>query len=495
MVTSYLKSKQPSDSKINSGSTELRVGLKMSHPISELDTLQVRTLDQATLLRNLYSPIVDYNKSGQIVSALADDFYWNANKLVFNFGTKSKTIFGNYIGAEDAAISLKRLVIDGKNTHGDIAKILCPDGKINNLNDECDGIRVIGNQLELTPSSSKYNTALIELLASIDFRVIPKSAVDPSTLKIINFKDTSGPYYLDDYDKNGLTLKANPNNYLYHPQIPKLVKVIYMNFEDLDQSFLDGKIDLIPTVAPISKSQYEKIVKSGVEFEEFQTYKIKIEALKFTKRGLLSLTPEERFYIGNKFSDLIVKNLSPLNAEKTTQYFQEFAEGYLSNKQLQIIEELRRNFSNDLNSKKYHVMIRKASYEKFKYFFDKNSEFSPVFSEKIKNQNDYENLSDFTFLYMDVSFNATISLLSYSMKTGTWGLSEKDRNDWLEKYLDVDNEEERLRLLNELHFNALKNCSIYPISASPYVAIARKPWKPDFNKYFAATNLWQIYRE
>ena len=67
------------------------------------------------------------------------------------------------------------------------------------------------------------------MLAAIDFAIIPRSSVEPRTLKIIDMKETSGPYFVDSDDGTGkIKLRLNPNHYHYSSDIPDEVTLVPM---------------------------------------------------------------------------------------------------------------------------------------------------------------------------------------------------------------------------------------------------------------------------
>lgn len=116
----------------------------------------------------------------------------------------------------------------------------------------------------------------------------------------------------------------------------------------------------------------------------------------------------------------------------------------------------------------------------------------PSWSETVVMQLPLDQRADVAFGYTDVAFNSSIAILSYSLKQGYFGLSPNDSDLWFKKFLAQKDRESQIELINQLHFNALKNCSIYPIGTSPYIAVSNKSWKVTLNPYFAATPLWLI---
>jgi hypothetical protein len=471
----------------------LNVGFNGSTDLTEYDTRKVSVQYQATFLRNLFSPLVDYDLNAQLVVGLAERFYWEDDKLFFTFSSKSKTNSGKLVTAEDAAISLKRLIKDGANKHGDIGLMLCPNIDKNDIMGHCPGIEVQDNKLVLKVVDLKFKEFLLPLLASVDFRVIPKSSLDKDFSEIISFEETTGPYYVESYSKEKIILKANRFSYLYSEKMPQTVNLILIKGGMFADSFKKGIIDLIPTVVILNENEYSEILDSDIsKIDVFKTFYLQVSAVVFSINGVTKFSKEERFYISSIVREMIGIMQSPFDVP-TTQFFQDFGEGYLNKIQLQEIEVLRNNIKPIKLKHQPTIGIRKGYEQKWVEFFKKHKDFKPVIVDKSVSAIPMESRPDVYLTGTDVAFNSSPALLSYSLKEGRFGLYGKNAEIWFEDFL-VSERPLRLEKLNELHFNALKNCYFYPISSSPFVAIARKPWSIHLNKFFAATNLWQIQK-
>lgn len=273
--------------------------------VSDLDTRKIDTLNQALILRQLYSSLVEYDNQGQLVTGIAEKFLWNNGELEFHFSDKLILNNGRPMNALDAYYSLKRLIIDNVNLHGDLKHILCSEYKIKNLNDICPGISVENNILKLKPFDKNYDKWLLPLLASVDFRIIPKESIDFNTLKIINYNLSSGPYNLINENSDKAVLKANIGHYQYHKQMPQEIEIIKIKNENVVDLFIEKKINLIPTTEPLNKPMYEKILNSKSQFNEFISNDISVAFIKFSKKAIKYFTADERFQISNKLEKLV----------------------------------------------------------------------------------------------------------------------------------------------------------------------------------------------
>ena len=92
-------------------------------------------------------------------------------------------------------LSFKRLMILSRNTHGDFKSLVCPEVELKSVFDDCPRMEIEGNTLILTP---RYRSdLLVGMLSAIDFAIIPRKSFDPESLKITDYRNTSGPYYVD----------------------------------------------------------------------------------------------------------------------------------------------------------------------------------------------------------------------------------------------------------------------------------------------------------
>jgi len=92
----------------------------------------------------------------------------------------------------------------------------------------------------------------------------------------------------------------------------------------------------------------------------------------------------------------------------------------------------------------------------------------------------------------DVTFNEDISLISYSINVGLFGMDKNERQDWLKRYMSILDKSERIDRLQKLHYKALSDGVIYPLASSPYIALLRKPWVSHLPHLFANNPLWTI---
>ena len=95
----------------------------------------------------------------------------------------------------------------------------------------------------------------------------------------------------------------------------------------------------------------------------------------------------------------------------------------------------------------------------------------------------------------DTGFNEDISLISYSLTAGFFGLTEKERQVWLADYMSKPNKNGRLQMLQKIHESSLRDALFVPLFSGPYTALARSGWKIHLSKILANNPLWLITKD
>jgi len=116
-------------------------------------------------------------------------------------------------------------------------------------------------------------------------------------------------------------------------------------------------------------------------------------------------------------------------------------------------------------------------------------------SNKIPALTNYNSLEEMPHAFIggpDITFNEDISLITYSINAGVFGMSKIERQQWIAKYMSIIEKSARLDMLQKLHFKSLLDGIIYPLASSPYIALLRKPWKSHLPQIFANNPIWTI---
>lgn len=486
---------------MNSSKSDLKI-LKVAYPSKEAITKYEPTninLDyEYIFLENVFSPLVEMNKAGHIEPGVAEKIDWVGNELKLTIRPTLKTISGQKITTDDVMFSLKRLLVLSGNTHGNFKDIVCPGAELKSVEDECDGIRKDDNAVYIKAKGGK--AFLLPMLSSIDFAIIPRSSVDPKTLKLINYGETSGVYSVISQDADGkVNLKINPNHYFASSDIPQEIHFVPYDTMIAGESLRmlkEGSIDHIMT---IDQSRVDQILafSNDENYDVHATMKIRTLHALFTQRGLKELSADERRTIGLQLRKAFFESYKSIKGfEARIDFFPSLSEGGLSSEQKTDLEKLNSQALVKI-SKKFKVgLLKKSNLEAWSDPIIKVLPTADCYRENnFPDFKKYDNPIDEPHVFIastDTGFLEDISLISYSLNAGLLGLTRSERKQWLTEYMADDYQMTRIQKLKNLHFQALTEPVLVPLIASPYTALIRKPWKMELSELFANNQLWRI---
>ncbi|UOF00422.1 periplasmic substrate-binding domain-containing protein [Bdellovibrio reynosensis] len=477
----------------------LRAATAHKSSARSLDTRRIHSASDALLLMNLYSPIIDVDNDGNYVPGLASKFYWRNGSLHIEFKRGFRSVDGKPVGAADALFSLKRLILDKNNTHGDTARILCPNWDGKKISDECPGLKIIEDTLIITPVEEYLGKILIPLLSSPDHRIIPENSVDPLSLEITDFRNTSGAYYVDKDSSDGkIVLRANMTSQLYSEDMPQLIQMVPYDYNSIVDLVREDKIDIIGPDFSYMPKMLNNLFEDHNDFTIFATEPIKVSTIFFNLKAMHDFTPEERAYAAFKFVENRRKqNIVNYGSQNTMQFFQFASAGSLTTDQLEQIEKMRldaADYGQKFHPKrKMEFLASKSLIKNWGNFFDINSYFEPYLLDKgYLSYAPEDRPGDVFSGVTDVAFDTDYSLLSYNFSQLNFGLSAHEGKMWLDAFIKEKSPERSLALVNELHFSFLKKVAMYPHSVSPYTVIHKKDIRVEMTRLSATYNLWQV---
>jgi hypothetical protein len=479
----------------------LRVAFPYSKPASAYEPARIHLAPEYIFLENVFSALVELSpRTGEIEPGVAQSYAWNGNELHLKIRNNLRTSSGQLITPSDAEFSLKRLLALPGNTHGDFRELICGNIDFHSVEDHCDGIRVDGDELILKTTTAG-KTFLLPMIAAIDFAIIPKSSVDPVSLKINNFQNTTGPYYVSrDSETGKIQLRANPNHYHYSEKMPQAVELVPSDPSNPHASlddFKNGVVDFITTIDEARADDVIAFSRTQADAVLHTTMNIRSFVLTFSKRGIAELSPSERFAVGKKIRDSYWHTFAGTNGyEPSKQFFPAFGEGAIDSVQM---EKIDRQFESANKVPSAHLKIafvRLGDTAKFSAavkdvlpdaeFVDqkKNTDFM-----KYDSPNDMPHI---TICGPDTGFQEDIGLITYSLNAGYFGTPKPGREKWLKSYMDTTEKTHRMELLKEIHEAALSEPVTIPLLVAPYAALARKPWKVGLSQLYANNQLWLI---
>lgn len=476
----------------------LRVAFPYDKPVSFYEPTNIHLAPEYFFLEYTYSPIVEIGKEGELSPAVAESFEWRGDDLYLKIRNDLTTISGKKITADDVVFSLKRLLVKTGNTHGDFRTLVCGNSPLATVDDQCPGIVKQGRTIILKAGHRK--TFLLPMLAAIDFAIIPRSSVDPKTLQIIDYKETSGPYYVSEDDGKGhIILKANPRHFHYSAKMPQTVYLEPTDPKDMTESlsaFRAGKIDFITTIDAARPEHVIDFSRETSDARLHTTMNIRSFVLAFSKRGLAELTPTQRILIGKKIKEAFLNGFKDASGyQESFQYFPSFSDGAITKEEVAQLREHQDKASGQVPKKLKLVVVRLGDKEKFVKMFkdvlpdvDVEVGTPPEFTK-------YSKPEDMPHMFLagpDTGFLEDIGLISYSLSSGLFGMTKPEREKWLSDYMLITDKEERLRRLRALHKKVLTEPVIIPLMVAPYVALIKNGWSLNFPQYYGNSPLWLI---
>lgn len=489
------------------GSTIMSDTLKVAFPNNlsskSYEPTRIHLAPEYIFLENIYSPLVELSpEDATIRSGLADKWEWKNDELHFFIRDGIKTIDGNPITAEDAAFSLKRLLVRTQNTHGNLKDLVCGGIDVKSIEDVCPGISFKNNELILKIAGK--SAFILPMLTGIDFAIIPKSSVDPKTLDIVDYRNTSGPYFVSqDSETGNIELTTNTGHYHYSKNIPQKIQLIPVDPKNKSgslQLFRDGQVDLITTIDSARPEEVYNLSQNINGSELHSTANIRTFALFFTERGLKELSTEQRILIGRKIKESVGAHFLTLPGyESTNQFFPQHGDGAIDPSIAKEISD--RNPVSALNDKLNIslTVVRVGDVSVYQKTISKVlPNISVVEGVTPPSFQKFANFNDMPHAYIggpDTGFNEDISLISYSLTAGIFGLNENQRQIWLADYMSKPNKDDRLKMLQRIHESSLRDALFVPLFAGPYTALAKSGWKIHLSKILANNPLWLITKD
>jgi hypothetical protein len=487
----------------NIDTTLLRISFPYSMPANAYEPSRIHLAPEYIFLENTFSPLVEMSPMGQVEAGVAERFYWVGNSIHFVIRKSLKTISGIPITSADAAFSLKRLMLMPENTHGDFKDLICGSSDFKKMDDICAGIQTTAEELILSTTNAG-RTFLLPMLVAADFSIIPRSSVDPHSFKIINYRETSGPYFVSMDDLAGhIRLTANPAHYHYSKSIPQNIELVPASTTDRLGSiaeFESHKIDFITTVDLARADEIISYSKNSEDSVLHKTLNIRSFILKFTERGLRELTRQQRISIGNAARSALVSEFAGKDGfEASKQFFPSFGDGALNEDELKnVAASLSSSGSAGDLPKLKMSLVRLGDVSRFVIALQKGLPEVEI-KEGSKNPEflKYSDISDMPHMSIigpDTGFQEDIGLITYSLNAGYFGMTKQEREAWLLSYMGVENKFERLDLLKRAQISALEAPIIVPLLTAPYAALARKPWKIELSQLYANNQLWLLHK-
>ena len=325
----------------------LRVAFPYKKDITYYEPTRIHFAPEYIFLENTFSPLIELSKdNGAPIASIAKSFYWVDNELHFEIRDDLYTVDGYKITAKDAEFSLKRLLILSENTHGNLKDLICSGKSIKSMSEPCKGIEASEGKLILKPS--KKTPFILKMLAAIDFAILPIPSIDPETLQIKDYRNTSGPYYVEEDDGQGnILLVANKKHFHFDKAIPQKIQLIPSGIDGIPDAltqFKEGKVDFITTIDKLSPLEIIKFSKKEPNSELHKTLNIRTYVAVYTDKATKSLSIKKRISIGKALKKAFKRHYQSVSEYKLTdQFFPSYGDGGLTKDQSDKLHEIYEN--------------------------------------------------------------------------------------------------------------------------------------------------------
>ena len=474
-------------------STTVRIPLFSTLEIEKLDPAIITDAQQSNILRSIYATLLYFDNSGKLRAGAAERYDIKDRTIHFLIRKDIKTIDGSIITSKDVYLSFKRLLILNSNTHGRLADFLDCKVTPKKISDDCAGLSYDDNEVALTLKSANAITFFLPMLANPDYSILPISSVDYNgTLKILNYRNTSGAYYIASSTKEKTTFKVNPGHYLLSAQNPFVVEFINDVSSERIQRLEAGEFDAIPSFAFLSKRHISQIKDLSL-FNVHKSLPIQLYYLRYTKKGFNSLSATERIGFAQAFKRSFIEEFGDsLGFENTIEYFTVVGEGSLNDTQLSQVISL--NESSTAPTREVKIDLFNLSEEAGKRISGRIKYAKYISTLKLSDK-ETEKIIDTHTLSTDAGGIDNLSLLAYMQSTGNFNMTQDNFEKWMRDYIETADPNSRLEKFRELHFRLLKTAKVVPIAIGSYYAIARKPWRFEASQASAGTPLWTLKHE
>jgi hypothetical protein len=93
----------------------------------------------------------------------------------------------------------------------------------------------------------------------------------------------------------------------------------------------------------------------------------------------------------------------------------------------------------------------------------------------------------------DTGWTEDFGFLSYSVKVGQFFPSDPEAGQaWVREYVEIQDKDERLARLRDIHLRALSEPWVVPIASQSYYTLVRSPWRYHGPKLFNSGALWHL---
>ncbi|MEQ1723755.1 MAG: hypothetical protein ABL930_11305, partial [Pseudobdellovibrio sp.] len=243
--------------------------------------------------------------------------------------------------------------------------------------------------------------------------------------------------------------------------------------------------DIISSTLPITESTAKFLSEN--KWNIFGTFPISVGMIVFSKNAVKKTSPEERFYVSNLVKQVLSKS-KIYKSNETLEFIQFFGEGYLDDHQKVEMIKLRESFKK-LSTP---LTLGVTNPDKWKGLAEQEKKISIVKLNKSGASYLENERPDIFMLTNDVSFDTSFSMFSFAVRTGLLRSDQLSSEDIIEKFIEYPDRSERIKFINKIHYESLKNCIIYPVWSMPYFTASKEGILAKQSKYNSRTLAWKL---
>lgn len=481
----------------------LKTAFLRASDFQSMDTCNIERVEDYNVLEALYSPLVQYSTvDGQLYASAVKNYEISDEWLHFVLRNDIVTIDGYRITADDAAFSLKRLLLCNSNMHGKVAQFL-DIGPISNINDQVDGIISNGQNLSLRIKGVPH--LVLSFLSSIDFAIIPKISVDQKSLKIIEKRNTSGPYYLSPGDgANLFSLHAQKGHWALKSDSADVIHVLNANSaSEIEELFIRNEIDFIGQsleVLPEKKVELSKNVPQNRHSTLHTTDPLFVMSFVFTKKGM-RIESSQRRELLTIIQGVYRRNRLPVVNQKGdfsifhSSMLLDQSFGGLKGDYKNLSEKMREEAEHATSiKKKIRIGVHPAAVDAYRTAFSelsKQLEFDAM--DLTKSHIEQRESKDFDLFQVsfDVSDREDTSLIAMSFHLGFF--DQTIESDFMKNYISEPDDGKREVMLQRLHFKAVcDDPTLIPLSKMKMISVTQNGWHIPVSQKFVATPFFEL---
>ena len=476
--------------------SHLNVGFNYSLESVNLDPRSLEWSFDFEIANNVFGRLLRKDDEGQLVVDLPSKMTISSNNIIdFEFSNHTKSASGVTVSAKDAFFTLKRMLLKEAGQHDELRLLICPGEPLSGMNSNCDGLRLQGNHLLISVARPSYLSLVLNLLNREDYSILMASQIDLATGKLLPgfMEETTGAYFVSSAPGKQVELSANTGSYYYSTKMPQKVNLISAKSEQSLAGFKAGEIEFLqPNIAFASDLGRE--ILSDRKNRIYKTLPLRVVLVFYTDSGLRDFTASQRLRFGRVIAQANkIVHVYPDSAA-TLELFQPLSWGSLGAKDLELVKFAQKVQDFTPAKRKLRLKVTKKDEPKFRELLRNDPEIELLTSAASLDDLPKEQWPDAAIMLADSSEEESITTIRAAINSQLKTMNV-DPSEWLTEYLNIDSKDDRQQKLRDAHRTALLNGTLFPIEATPFIAVLQPGFKLETSKFNATTALWIIRRD